>query len=315
MGICHGKQEAKSAINNEKHIQTLPKNNTFHEFAKSELFTGHKPVPMKVANEALKSICKIKIQKGENETIYGTGFFMNISNSLKYLVTNCHIISDYRIKYDIEIEIHNHKKMKLNSNNRDIKFYPKPKDITLIEIKQYDEIYSDIKFLDYDADYFNRGYGIYKDIDVFSIEHPLGDDAACASGQIKNIIGFEFEHSIPTDNGSSGCPIILLNNNINLIQVIGIHKEAIYSKQLNSGTFIGEIFNNNFNNNNFDNNFNNNNYNYKNYNDNNFNNGNKKINNFIIAEIDIKDEDINKDIRIINSYEENNRHKEFKKKL
>ena len=213
--------------------------------AKSELFTGYKPVPMKLANETLKSICKIKMQKGAYTTIYGTGFFMNISNSSKYLVTNYHVISKSNINYDIEIEIHNHKKMKLNPYNRDIKFYPQPKDITLIEIKPYDEIYSEIKFLDYDKNFTTRGYGIYKDIDVYSIEHPLGNDAACASGQIKNIIGFEFEHSIPTDNGSSGCPIIILNDNINLIQVIGIHKEANPSKKLNGGTFIVEIFKDN----------------------------------------------------------------------
>ena len=61
-----------------------------------------------------------------------------------------------------------------------------------------------------------------------------------------NIIDdYEFKHNIPTDSGSSGCPIILLNNNINLCQVIGIHKEADLRKNVNCGTFIGEIFNNN----------------------------------------------------------------------
>ena len=68
---------------------------------------------------------------------------------------------------------------------------------------------------------------------------------------------------------------MLLTQNVNSIQVIGIHKEANYDKKLNSGTFIGEIFNNK----------------------------NNKNNNYIIAEIDIKDNDVNKDIRIINSYE------------
>ena len=48
-------------------------------------------------------------------------------------------------------------------------------------------------------------------------------------------------HKIPTEKGSSGCPIILLNNNYNLIQVIGIHKNGNYKKGINGGTFIGEI--------------------------------------------------------------------------
>ena len=36
---------------------------------------------------------------------------------------------------------------------------------------------------------------------------------------------------------------MLINNNVNIIQVIGIHKEWNKSKELNCGTFIGEIFN------------------------------------------------------------------------
>ena len=118
---------------------------------------------------------------------------------------------------------------------------------------------------------------------------------------------------------------------MNLKQVIGIHKEADYSKKLNGGTFIGEIFNeinNNSNyienkiNNNIDINKNKNNNNKINININNkknkkninkdkkkknTNDDNKKKynnNNYIIASLHIKSEDINKDIRIINSYEE-----------
>ena len=99
----------------------------------------------------------------------------------------------------------------------------------MIEIKESDEIYNDIEFLDYDLNYTKNGYSIYKDIDVFSVEHANGKDASFASGRIINIYECEFDHNIPTDNGSSGCPIILLNDNINLIQVIGIHKEGYES--------------------------------------------------------------------------------------
>ena len=44
----------------------------------------------------------------------------------------------------------------------------------MIEIKESDEIYNDIIFLDYDNNYTKRGYSIYKDVDVFSVEHPYG---------------------------------------------------------------------------------------------------------------------------------------------
>ena len=120
--------------------------------------------------------------------------------------------------------------MKLNINNREIKYFEEPKDITIIEIKNNDDIYNYIDFLYYKSDFFRKGNNIYENIDVFPIEHPLGDNAVCARGRIININNYEFEHDITTDNGSSGCPIILLNNNINLIQVIGINKKELYQK-------------------------------------------------------------------------------------
>ena len=191
-----------------------------------ELDTGHKPIPIDIANTVIKSICKISIKMKGEKTKNGTGYFMKISNSIKYLVTNYHVIKPDLINEDIEIEIWNHKKMKLNLNNYNIKYFEDPKDITVIEIKNSDEIYKDIEFLNYDRNYIN-GYEIYNNVDIFSIQHPLGKSAACASGKIIKINDYEFDHNISTDNGSSGCPIILLNNNINLIQVIGIHKKEI----------------------------------------------------------------------------------------
>ena len=225
---------------------------------------------------------------------------MNISNSIKYLIANYHDINPDIINEDIEIEIWNHKKMKLSLNNHNIKYFKKPKDITVIEIKNSDEIYKDIKFLDYDNNYKNE-YEIYNNIDVFFINHPLGKSVECARGKIKKINDYEFEDNISTDNDSSGCPIMLLNDNINLIQVIGIHKISDKSKKVNGGIFIGEIFKE-------------------------LNNDliNTKIkDNYIISEIIIEDNDINENIRIINCYEKLNRNKikdnpnlneEFKKK-
>ena len=133
--------------------------------------------------------------------------------------------------------------MRLNLNNRKTKFIERPEDIAMIEIKESDEIYNGIEFLDYDYNYFIKGYRMYKGLDVFSIGHPNGGDPKYGNGKIIDIDGSEFYHNISTNYGSSGCPIILLNDNINLIQVIGIHKEGYESIELNGGTFIGEIFN------------------------------------------------------------------------
>ena len=249
----------------------------------NEVGTGHKGIPIDLVLKVVKSICKITFSK-DNKTLYGTGFFLKVSDSLKYLITNYHVINPSNITENIEFEIHNNKKMKLDLSNRIIKYFEMPRDITIIEIKNDDDIYKYVKFLDYDKNYIDNGYNIYDKVDVFSVEHPLGKKAECASGTIVNIQNYEFEHNISTDSGSSGSPIILLNNNINIIQVIGIHKNTNQYRKINGGTFIGEIF--------------------KEINDNTVA---KNIDNYIIAEIIIKDGDINQDIRIINSYEESMR--------
>ena len=243
----------KNAITEVTSIQNM---------AKDEIDTGHKPIPIKIINKVMKSISKIIIIINNKKKNYGTGFFFYYTDKIKYLITNYHIINENSTN-NTEIEIWNHKKMILNLNNRYIKYIQKPKDITIIEIQETDNIYKDIEFLKFDYNGINHGYEIYINADIFTIEHPYGDDSSCASGRIINIDEYEFIHNISTDNGSSGCPIILLNNNINLIQVIGIHKNSDDKKKLNGGTFIGEIFNEIKNN-----------------------------NNYIIAKVDINDQDI-----------------------
>ena len=62
-------------------------------------------------------------------------------------------------------------------------------------------------------------------------------------GQYLILMVLFFYHNISTANGSSGSPIILLNRNINVILVIGIHKDADMKQRINGRTFIGEIIN------------------------------------------------------------------------
>ena len=70
---------------------------------KDEILIGdNKPVPMNIANKVMKSICKIIIKGINKNNIYGTGFFMKISNSLKYLITNYHVICPNVINQNIE---------------------------------------------------------------------------------------------------------------------------------------------------------------------------------------------------------------------
>ena len=187
-----------------------------------------KPINVNIIQRATQSLCKIIIKRINGNIAYGTGFFMKISNSLKCLITNFHVISPDVINQNIiELEIWNHKKMKLDISNRYIENFPAPIDITIIQIKDIDSIYNKIEFLGYDSNYI-YGYDKYKGSDIFMVQIPSGKDIAYGCGKIKdiNINKFEFDHNISTEPGSSGSPIILLNYNEHLIQVVGVHKEG-----------------------------------------------------------------------------------------
>ena len=295
----------------------------------NEAKIGTPLIPINSVDKTKKSICKISYNYN-NITTFGTGFFLKYSDSLKLLITNHHVIFPELINNNIEIETWNNIKNKLSLKRRYIKFLEPPKDITAIEIKSSDEICEYIQFLNYDLNYQISGYNRYNNVSIFSIEHPLGKEAAAASGKIINIYDFQFDHDISTDNGSSGSPIILLNS-LNFNDVIGIHKNTDTQK-VNGGTFIGELINainSDFNSGKINN--------YKNINEDIYMDKIIKVNNdlnlikpkniikindnkdnYIIGEIMINDEDVNKKIRIINSYEEarrNERHISFDKEL
>ena len=99
------------------------------ELKKSEISKDHKSIPPRIANRVMKSLCKIKINN-----YYEVGFFLNFSASLKFLMTNCHIINPNN---NIELEIWDHKKMRLELKDRFTKYIEKPKDISIIEIKYF----------------------------------------------------------------------------------------------------------------------------------------------------------------------------------
>ena len=128
------KKEIKNEIKNEVIKEVKNKIKT------EEVIIGSKPVPLNIANKVMKSICKITI-KIKEEKAHGTGFFMKYSDSLKCLITCYHVINPDLENENIEIEIYNNIKMKLEFKNRYIKYIEKPKDITIIEIKESDDIF------------------------------------------------------------------------------------------------------------------------------------------------------------------------------
>ena len=111
MGICNSNQ--KKLVHK-----------TFTEF--KNIGFSKPNIPKNLTDEIFKSICKIifKVNEGAKK---GAGFFMKISESKNYLITTYQNISEKNINEDIEIEIYNQKKMKLEMNGRDVKFFSDPK--------------------------------------------------------------------------------------------------------------------------------------------------------------------------------------------
>ena len=187
----------------------------------------------------------VRIEK-ENEI--GTGFFLKIKikEKIKYFLFTCfHVIKEEDIALKKTINIFYGKKdkekkieFKLDNSERFFSCYEE-KDVTAIEILEKDKIPED-KFLIADLTY-KYGYDDYKKGKFFLAGYPRDliymKERHITSGQIKEIDGFEFEHSLDTARGSSGSPICLINN----IQVIGIHKHGDKNDPINYGTFIGPI--------------------------------------------------------------------------
>ena len=87
-------------------------NNEIISNKKDEVSTGHKQIDINIAMKAIKSICKLTILYN-NTYNFGTGFFLKISDSLKYLVTNYHVLNPNLINSNIKIELYNKKEITL----------------------------------------------------------------------------------------------------------------------------------------------------------------------------------------------------------
>ena len=265
-------------------------------------------VPVENINLSSECICKIVIDlKDLKDKVLATGFFIDIYPSFKCLITNFHVISQDMVNSNTVIKILDHKgleeRLKLNKDDRYIKCFDRPIDITVIQIKMSDKINKKFKSLTPDLNY-QYGYQIYNHEDIFMLQYPLGGQLKSASGKITDfdkIFTHNFYHNIDTDEGSSGSPIILNSN----FKVIGVHVGAPEDKDIseNYATFLGSIFNEI-----------NKDIELGLINDikmisniNNIKDDDIKRPNYIVAEINIDSKNINKDILILNSYEESKR--------
>ena len=196
----------------------------------------------KIITQMERNICKINI--GQTQ---GTGFFCKIpfpnkENMIPVLMTNNHVINDdilnqenFKLKLDIEKE-EDFKEIILNKNR--MKYTNEEYDITIIEKKEEDNInhyleLDDIIINDI-VNNINKNKG-YINETIYIIQYPEGE-LSVSYGILDKIYEdkkYNFNHKCSTRGGSSGSPILNINN-----KIIGIHKEGNNNKQYNKGTFL-----------------------------------------------------------------------------
>ena len=188
-----------------------------------------------ILEQMMNCICKIKI-KGAT----GTGFFCKIplgtNETLNVLMTNYHVLDEKYYEDNKEINLLVNDEDKAYEINLLIKrktYFNKDYDIAIIELKDSDGIKN---FLELDENLFKDKENIfYKDKSLYVLQYPNGKNACVSYGLLINIEKNDIKHTCSTEKGSSGSPILNLENN----KVIGIHKEAGLSTfNFNKGTLL-----------------------------------------------------------------------------
>ena len=194
-----------------------------------------------IINQMENCICKLKIGNEQ-----GTGFFCKIpfpnrEKMLPVFITNNHLINQDLLNEKnakVSIKIKSEKNVKeLSLINK--KYYTNEKyDTTIIEIKEEDEIKNfmelDEKIIEDILDN-NNNNPEYLDKTIYIIQYPEGE-LSVSYGVLDKITHdkvFNFHHKCSTRGGSSGSPILSINNN----KIIGIHKKG-GNKLYNKGTFL-----------------------------------------------------------------------------
>ena len=253
------------------------------------IITGHAmPISKKEIIELFeneKSMCRVFSQREIErrlENINGTGFFLKINNKDipfdKCLMTSNHILNENYIRKNnnkFKITYKNETKFISINGNRKV-FTDEELDYTIIEILEEDKIE---QFLEIAQNIDNMLNGN----DIFILQYLNSDELLFSSGNIISIEDNIIKHTCSTSQGASGSPIILRHSN----NIIGLHFGSDKNRSYNLSTNINSIVNDII--------------------------KKEKSISIIIGEIIIKNDDINKEIRIINSYDESFRKRNFSK--
>jgi V8-like Glu-specific endopeptidase len=213
------------------------------------LLVSSDPMPNELQEEIYKKKIKECVGKLEiNNSIKATCFFLKLpifknNHTMKVLLTNNHVISiDYlkdKNAIPLKVEINGKQKIidfcgdSISSHGKKRFYYTNEKyDFTIIEIKEYDFI---DKFLEVDEGVFSE---TYEKKYIYILQYPQKNQYD--SSKYKEYVSSEYKgklsnnwgkiikndgeniiHNCKTYEGSSGSPIILVENH----KVIGLHKE------------------------------------------------------------------------------------------
>ena len=195
-----------------------------------------------ILNQMEKCICKIEIDSKQ-----GSGFFCQIPfpeakeyDMLPIFITSSNLINRKFLdeeKNKISFDIKKDKPIKSIYLKKRKKYINEEYGITIIEIKEQDNIKN---FLELDDNIINdilnnkNSNKEYIDETIYIIQYPEGK-LSVSYGILDNIYEdkkYNFNHKCSTEGGSSGSPILNINN-----KLIGIHKEGNNNKN-NTGIFL-----------------------------------------------------------------------------
>ena len=221
----------------------------------------------KLKEKGEKATCRIIAKDEKGNGIYGSGFFCKIlyfDKTIKILFTNNHILNKESIKIGKKIKfVYKGKIKEIEITEKRFCKTSLINDFTCIEILNEDKI-EDF----FEIDNYNNNN--YDNEDIVIIHYPNGGNMKINSGHFIKICNNNILHSVSTENGSSGSPIILLLSEN--FPIIGIH-EGGYNEKCNVGIYIKDII--------------------------------ECINkNEINCEFNINDDDLNKEIQILNCRKE-----------
>lgn len=208
---------------NESYIETSP----LLTIDKVELILG----------QMYKAVCNIEIGNKK-----GTGFFCKIylDNCTKIgLITAFHVFRSICTNF-MKIFLYNQKWYDIFLDNSRFIYKDEKNDIVFIEIKKNDNIKCSCLEIQDNINIESDFNEKYNNKLIYTLQNPYGSQSQVSFGMSKVIIsgknGYDLCHTCSTEEGSSGSPIILLEN----FQVIGIHlnKAKNNIKKYNKGHFL-----------------------------------------------------------------------------